>query len=103
MYKCWSCGTEHEDTAADAAYKRGYDAAVLDLAPNLQIAYEQGYNEAKRKYSEYLNADDEGSYAAGYRYGYDDGYSAGCYFTKQSLLTIVQAEQFDAMMEALGE
>ena len=66
MYKCWSCGTEHEDIASNDAYKRGYDAAVLDLAPNLQIAYEQGYNEAKR-----------------------------------TLLTPMQAEQFDAMMEAL--
>lgn len=24
MHKCWNCGTEHEDTAADAAYNRGY-------------------------------------------------------------------------------
>lgn len=24
MHKCWNCGTEHEDIAADAAYNRGY-------------------------------------------------------------------------------
>lgn len=28
--KCWNCGTEYENIAAEAAYKRGY---------------EQGYNE----------------------------------------------------------
>ena len=26
--KCWNCGTEHENTAADAAYKRGQGAAI---------------------------------------------------------------------------
>ena len=38
MFKCWSCGTEHEDSAANAAYKRGYEAAVKFIA-------EQFYND----------------------------------------------------------
>lgn len=51
MYKCWNCGTEHEDTASNDAYNRGYR----------------------------------------------DGYE----FAKHTLLTPMQAEQFDEMMVAL--
>ena len=47
----------------------------------------------QERYSTYLNADDEGSYSAGYRDGYE--------FARHTLLTPMQAEQFDAMMEAL--
>jgi hypothetical protein len=56
-------------------------------------AWKKGYAEAKKKYSEYLNADDEGSYSAGFRDGHE--------FAKNTLLTFMQQEQFDAMMEAL--
>lgn len=36
MHKCWNCGTEHEDIAADAAYNRGYS---------------DGYKEAEKYYT----------------------------------------------------
>ena len=28
MYKCWNCGTEHEDSASNDAYIRGWNAAL---------------------------------------------------------------------------
>lgn len=58
-------------------------------------AWKKGYAEAKKKYSEYLNADDEGSYSAGFRDGHE--------FAKTTLLTFMQQEQFDEMMKALDK
>lgn len=28
--KCWNCGTEHEDTASNDAYDRGYKSGYAD-------------------------------------------------------------------------
>lgn len=34
--KCWNCGTEHENTAANAAFKRGQDAAIERIKARLE-------------------------------------------------------------------
>ena len=36
MYKCWNCGTEHEEQASNDAYNRGY---------------KRGYEDAKKYYT----------------------------------------------------
>lgn len=51
IYGWNACQCDLIESVEGDAYKRGYDAAVLDLAPNLQIAYEQGYKKAEKFYT----------------------------------------------------
>lgn len=44
MYRCWSCGTEHESTASNDAHNRELKAAIAQ-------AYLEGYSDAEKHYT----------------------------------------------------